>query len=240
MACVCFRLHSGTANGSWKREVRRPPNFSFKVERPIKRSASATTCENHIARSRPLHFANVVDHSPHPRLLSAYIPSRLFSPISQMHSQIAQRLRKSSISAVPPPQTSAEYSPTLATLAARILYRTPLPSKNGLPIFILNAGDFPHAKEVNYDTLLPYVLARLPGEDELIGGKGYEVIFFAGGGSDGPGSGKDERPKWLWFVQAYHVVRFSTQADFRLRLRSNPYTVDESNAKAITKALHRT
>ena len=85
------------------------------------------------------------------------------------------------LTSVPPPLSSTEYSLPLANLAARVLYRSPLPSRADLPVYILNAAAFPDSKEVDYDQLLPYVLARLPGEDELIGGSGYEVVFFAGG-----------------------------------------------------------
>ena len=131
-----------------------------------------------------------------------------------MHSQLAQRLRRSSISAVPPPPASSDYSKPLADLAEQILYKSPLPSNAGLPIFILNAAAFPDAKETDYDSLLPYVLARLPGEDELIGGKGYEVVFFAGGGGDGPTAVKKGRPGLGWFVQAYNVVRVLVGGDF--------------------------
>ncbi|KAH0555844.1 hypothetical protein GP486_006209 [Trichoglossum hirsutum] len=123
-----------------------------------------------------------------------------------MHSQLAQRLRRNSLSSVPPLRSSPEYSTILANLSAHILYRSPLPSQSNLPIFVLNAAAFPDAKEVDYDALLPYVLSRLPGEEELIGGKGYEVVFLAGGGDDGTTTTKKGRPGWGWFVQAYHVL----------------------------------
>lgn len=140
------------------------------------------------------------------------------------------------LTSIPPPATSTDYSLPLANLACRILYQSPLPSNDGLPVYILNAAAFPDAKTVDYDALLPYVLARLPGEEELIGGEGYEIVFFAGGtggpeggdraragsaGSNGGGRGKDEtgqgagsggtagkrsRPGWGWFLQAYHVL----------------------------------
>ncbi|KAF2840606.1 hypothetical protein M501DRAFT_1047682 [Patellaria atrata CBS 101060] len=123
-----------------------------------------------------------------------------------MRSHIASRLRSSSLSAVPPPQSSSDYSISLATAAASILYRSPIPSDSGHPIYILNAAAFPDVAEADYDGLLPYVLARLPGEDELISGKEYEVIFFAGGGYDGAGTQRKNRPGWGWFIQAYHVL----------------------------------
>ncbi|KAI9840172.1 MAG: hypothetical protein M1838_004190 [Thelocarpon superellum] len=128
-----------------------------------------------------------------------------------MHSQIAQRLRKSSLSTVPPPQTSRDYSANLAQLAHRILYRSPLPSRDDLPVFILNASAFPDGKDVDYDALLPYVLSRLPAEEELIEGKGYEVVFFAGAGGDGGSSSRKGRPGWVWIVQAYNVLTRATR-----------------------------
>ena len=130
-----------------------------------------------------------------------------------MRTQLAQRLRSSSqsLTAIPPPQSSEDYSVFLANLAAHILYRSPLPSQSDLPIFILNAAAFPDAKEVSYDALLPYVLARLPDEEELIGGQGYEVVFFAGGGSNSAGDRKKSRPGWGWCLQAYHVLTRATR-----------------------------
>lgn len=141
-----------------------------------------------------------------------------------MRSHIAQRLRSSSLSSVPPPQTSSEYSTALEKLAVRIFYRSPLPSRNGLPVFILDAAAIPDTKDVDYDTLLPYVLARLPGEDELIGGQGYEIVFFAGGGGDGVVAIKKGRPGLGWFIQAYHLL---TRA-MRKRLQKL-YVVHEKN-----------
>ena len=110
------------------------------------------------------------------------------------------------LSTVPPASTSPDYSHELADLAAYILYRSPLPSQNDLPIYILNAAAFPDAKQTDYDILLPYVLARLPGEDELIGGLSYEVIFFAGAGGQGATSSKKGLPGWGWLLQAYHLL----------------------------------
>lgn len=123
-----------------------------------------------------------------------------------MRSHLANRLGSSSLSTVPPPQTSSDWSRSLAKAAASILYRTPLPSQAGLPIYILNAAALPDADEVDYDALLPYVLARLPGEEKLLSGTEYEVIFFAGGGADGATTSRKNRPGWGWFVQAYHVL----------------------------------
>ncbi|KAK1908322.1 hypothetical protein P3342_009169 [Pyrenophora teres f. teres] len=60
--------------------------------------------------------------------------------MSGVRAHIASRLRSSSLSAVPPPQHSSNYSPDLAKIAASILYRSPLPSPEGRPVFILNAA----------------------------------------------------------------------------------------------------
>ena len=130
-----------------------------------------------------------------------------------MRSKIPRGLRKNSLSltAIPPASTSPEYSTELANLATQILYRSPLPSQNDLPTFVLNAAAFPDTKDVDYDTLLPYVLSRLPDEDELIGGRGYEIIFFAGGGSNGATAKKKGRPGWGWLLQAYHLLTRATR-----------------------------
>ena len=125
-----------------------------------------------------------------------------------MRSQIVNRLRSNStpLNSVPPASTSDDYSITLANLAARIIYRSPLPSQNDLPVFILNGAALPDAKTTDYNTLLPYVLSRLPDDEELIGGLGYEVVFFAGAGGNAATQTKKGRPSWQWFMQAYHVL----------------------------------
>ncbi|KAF1849857.1 uncharacterized protein K460DRAFT_326123 [Cucurbitaria berberidis CBS 394.84] len=125
--------------------------------------------------------------------------------MSGMRAHIASRLRSSSLSAVPPSRQSSEYSGDLAKIAASVLYRSPLPSKEGRPVFILNAAALPDSHEADYDTLLPYVLARLPEEDDLLKGFEYEVVFFAGDG-DMSATSKKHRPGWGWFLQAYHVL----------------------------------
>jgi Rho GTPase-activating protein 1 len=94
----------------------------------------------------------------------------------------------------------------MAKAATSILYRSPLRSQTGHPIYILNAAALPDTHEVDYNTLLPYVLARLPGEDELVSGAEYEVIFFAGGAVEGATSVKRNHPGVGWFIQAYHVL----------------------------------
>ncbi|KAF2004916.1 Rho GTPase activation protein [Amniculicola lignicola CBS 123094] len=125
--------------------------------------------------------------------------------MSGVRAHLASRLRSSSLSASTPRPDSADYSPELARAATSILYRSPLPSKEGRPVYILNAAALPDSKEANFDSLLPYVLARLPEEDELLKGHDYEVVFFAGD-SDGSTAIKKNRPGWGWFLQAYHVL----------------------------------
>jgi|SRR5690242_1942225 len=125
--------------------------------------------------------------------------------MSGMRAHLASRLRSSSLSAVPPPRQSSDYSVDLAKAAASILYRSPIPSKEGRPVFILNAAALPDTHDTDFDQLLPYVLARLPEEDDLLKGYEYEVVFFAGDG-DGSVTSKKHRPGWGWFLQAYHVL----------------------------------
>jgi Rho GTPase-activating protein 1 len=123
-----------------------------------------------------------------------------------MRSVFTSRTRSASLSTVPPSPSSADYSHTLAKVAASILYRSPIRTKSGHPTYILNAAALPDTHEVNFDGLLPYVLARLPGEEELITGTEYEVIFLAGGNAEGSTTIKKARPGWGWFFQAYHVL----------------------------------
>ncbi|CAI6338360.1 unnamed protein product [Periconia digitata] len=125
--------------------------------------------------------------------------------MSGLRAHLAGRLRSSSLSAVPPRPESADYSPDLARHAASILFRTPILSKEQRPIYILNAAALPDTKEENFDSLLPYVLDRLPEEDDLVKGFEYEVILFAGD-SDGSPTNKKNRPGWSWFLQAYNVL----------------------------------
>src|ERR1700760_1674488 len=125
-----------------------------------------------------------------------------------MKSQLRARTRTRgrSLSSVPPPVTSTEYSPQLATCASEILFRSPLSlSSAGNAVYILNSAALPDTRTVDYDKLLPYVLSRLPGEDELVHGIEYEIIFFAGGKGTGH-SGEGRRPGWGWLVQAYAVL----------------------------------
>ncbi|KAF2997299.1 hypothetical protein E8E13_001120 [Curvularia kusanoi] len=125
--------------------------------------------------------------------------------MSGMRAHLASRLRSSSLSAVPPSRQSSDYSVDLARAAASILYRSPIGSKEGRPVFVLNAAALPDTHDTDFDQLLPYVLARLPEEDDLLKGYEYEVVFFAGDG-DGSVTAKKHRPGWGWFLQAYHVL----------------------------------
>ena len=144
-----------------------------------------------------------------------------------MRSQVSRRLRSNSVplNSIPPAPTSKEYSHPLANLAARILYRSPLPSPNDLPVYILNSWGFPDAKTTDYDALLPYVLSCLPDDEELIGGQNYEIVFFAGGGGGNEATQtKKIRPGWGWFFQAYQLLTRAT----RKRLQKL-YLVHEKN-----------
>ncbi len=123
----------------------------------------------------------------------------------------AGRQRSASLSTVPPSETDDEYLPELAAVAASILYKSPLPSKDGRPVYVLNAAAFPDAHEVDYDSLLSYVLARLPGEDELLSGTEYEIVFFAGGQPDNATTEKKQGPGMGWYLQAYHVLSRATR-----------------------------
>ena len=119
---------------------------------------------------------------------------------------VRRRLRGNSLTGILPSSTSPEYSSSLAEIARRVLYKSPLPSPNDLPLYILNSAAFPDTKDVSYDKLLPYVLARLPDEEQLIGGKGYEVVFFAGGEDQGNHDSRKGRPSFGWTIQAYNVL----------------------------------
>jgi Rho GTPase-activating protein 1 len=123
-----------------------------------------------------------------------------------MKAHIRNRARARSLTTVVPAQSSADYSPEMVKVAASVLYKSPIPSKSGHAIYILNAAALPDTREVDYDTLLPYLLARLPGEDDLVSGTEYEVIFFAGSGADTATLTKKTRPGWGWLIQAYHLL----------------------------------
>jgi Rho GTPase-activating protein 1 len=123
-----------------------------------------------------------------------------------MKSHMRNRARARSLSAVPPPQASEDYSQEMAKVAASVLYKSPIPTKSGHSVYILNAAALPDTREIDYDTLLPYLLSRLPGEDNLVSGTEYEVIFFAGSGAESATALKKSRPGWGWFFQAYHLL----------------------------------
>ena len=116
------------------------------------------------------------------------------------------RSRGNSLSTIPPKENDEDHIPELAACAASILYRTPEPSQEGRPVYILNAAAFPDSFDVDYDSLLSYVLDRLPKEDELLSGAEYEIIFFAGGQPEGATTEKKNGPGIGWYVRAYEVL----------------------------------
>lgn len=123
-----------------------------------------------------------------------------------MKAHLRNRARARSLTTVVPPPESEAYSPDMAKVASSVLYKSPIPSKTGHAIYILNAAALPDTGEVEYDTLLPYLIARLPGEDDLVSGTEYEVIFFAGSGAETTTLSKKSRPGWGWLLQAYHLL----------------------------------
>jgi Rho GTPase-activating protein 1 len=133
------------------------------------------------------------------------------SALATVTQRRGNRSRSTSLSSVPPARTSSDFDHELATLAASIIYKSPLPSQAGLPTYIVNAAAFPDAYEVDYNALLPYVLARLPDEDELISGTEYEIIFFAGGQAEGATTEKKQGPGVGWYLQAYQVLSRATR-----------------------------
>lgn len=133
------------------------------------------------------------------------------SALASVTHRRGARSRSNSLTTVPPAQNSTDFDPQLASLAASIIYKSPLPSEAGLPVYIVNAAAFPDASEVDYNSLLPYVLARLPEEDELISGTEYEIIFFAGGQPEGATTEKKQGPGVGWYLQAYQVLSRATR-----------------------------
>ena len=154
---------------------------------------------------------------------------------------LVNRLRSNSLplQTIAPKPTATDYSPDLAALAAQVLYRSPLPSPDDHPLYILDSAALPNSNQDYYDQLLPYVLARLPDEEDLIGGLEYEVVFFAGGNSSSYGQRRrstaeddedDEdgadtsfsptlkphlrrsgKPGFGWFMKAYNVLSRATR-----------------------------
>ena len=131
--------------------------------------------------------------------------SALNNTVGEAQRRLA-RGRGNSLSTIPPKETDDDHIPELAACAASILYRSPKPSREGRPVFILNAAAFPDAFEVDYDSLLSYVLDRLPKEDELLSGTEYEIVFFAGGQPDGATTEKKTGPGVGWYIRAYEVL----------------------------------
>ncbi|KAF8418578.1 Rho GTPase activation protein, partial [Tirmania nivea] len=116
----------------------------------------------------------------------------------------------------PPPRTSPAYDLNLATLASRVLYRSgPDPSGSGGPLLILCAAAFPDTRYVDYNKLLPYVLSELPGDEELLGGIGYSVVFFAGAAGEKPGGETYGPPAWSWSLQVYNLLSRAVRKNIR-------------------------
>lgn len=140
-----------------------------------------------------------------------------------------------------------EYDPDLAILAGKILYRSGVDAESGGPLLILCAANFPDAKAVDYNKLLPYVLSVLPGDEELgpeEEGSGYSVVFFsgggampgaAGGGSSGGGGGY--RPSWAWTLQAYNLV-YAFLLSFHFGDEDNP-NQSEQLGRAVRKRIRK-
>ncbi|KAI7001876.1 Asparagine synthetase [Hortaea werneckii] len=162
---------------------------------------------------RPHHLASRLKRRPRDHYLLHRPPALIMRSALNLAAQRSRggRSRSTSLSTVPPAEHSDEWDPALAAIAASILYRSPLPSREGRPVYILNAAAFPDSFEVDYDTLLSYVLARLPEEDELLSGTEYEIIFFAGGQPEGATSEKKNGPGIGWYLQAYHVLSRATR-----------------------------
>ena len=136
----------------------------------------------------------------------------------------AGRNRSASLATVAPSENDQDYVPELATIAASILYRSPLVSQAGRPIYILNSAAFPDVFDADYDSLLSYVLARLPAEEELISGNGYEIVFFAGGQPDNASSDKKQGPSTGWYLQAYHALSRALRKKLQMLYIVHPRT----------------
>ena len=51
----------------------------------------------------------------------------------------------------------------------------------------------------------------MPGEEELLSGTEYEIVFFAGGSPDNATAEKKQGPGMGWYLQAYHVLSRATR-----------------------------
>jgi len=140
-------------------------------------------------------------------------------------------MRSNSLKTIPPRLESEDYDARYASIAASILYQSPIPLHDGLPLFILNAAAFPDSNDVDYDQLLPYVLSRLPDEDHLLSGIEYEIIFFAGGQVDNIVGDKREGPGMTWYIQVYQVLSRA----LRKRLRHIYIVHERSWVRVLTE-----
>lgn len=159
-------------------------------------------------RSPRGHARSASDGSPPPSPAQSPSPSPLATRAPPLPLPPPQLLQRAS-SLTAPARSDPAYSPELAALAGRILYRSPgcCPVSSG-PLMVLCASAFPDASAIDHNVLLPYVLANLPTDDELSApGDGYSIVFFAGGSNTSGGGGVGgDRPPWKWTLQAYTLV----------------------------------
>ncbi|KAK9386069.1 hypothetical protein V1515DRAFT_616789 [Lipomyces mesembrius] len=96
--------------------------------------------------------------------------------------------------ALPPsrkPVETREYTEIeIRSIVDRVLYPADLEDPaTGAPVFVLNSTALPAPQSINYNLLLPHLLAVVRHVGD------YSIIFFAGGGS--------HRPSWPWMIQTY-------------------------------------
>ncbi|KAK9360751.1 hypothetical protein V1504DRAFT_133053 [Lipomyces starkeyi] len=102
---------------------------------------------------------------------------------------------ESPASPAPPPSRkpveTREYTEIeIRSIVDRVLYPTDLEDPiTGTPVFVLNSTALPVPQSINYNLLLPHLLAVVRHVGD------YSIIFFAGGGS--------HRPSWPWMIQTY-------------------------------------
>ncbi|KAK9432159.1 hypothetical protein V1505DRAFT_420128 [Lipomyces doorenjongii] len=89
------------------------------------------------------------------------------------------------------PVETREYTEIeIRSIVDRVLYPTDLEDPaTGAPVFVLNSTALPAPQAINYNLLLPHLLAVVRHVGD------YSIIFFAGGGS--------YRPSWPWMIQTY-------------------------------------
>ncbi|KAK9366372.1 hypothetical protein V1509DRAFT_568939 [Lipomyces kononenkoae] len=111
--------------------------------------------------------------------------------------------------ALPPPPPARkpvetrEYTEIeIRNIVDRVLYSTDLEDPaTGAPVFVLNSTALPAPQSVNYNLLLPHLLAVVRHVGD------YSIIFFAGGNT--------HRPSWPWMIQTYSTL----ERDLRKNLK---------------------